>query len=140
MNKLTILLLAGILINKGSSVSFAQTEVTNSSGFVFEKTSLGWKSPSGLIWLETVFPDLTFVDSEKKCKSLGARLPTDVEYEEAEKQGIQEVVKVLSLNEWYWSSVRNLKSPSTVLAFKGGSGYLMNWWEGFLLHAQCVKD
>lgn len=108
-----------------------------SKGFVFERLENGWEDLQGNIWLDGVLSNKEQDQGATFCKNKGATLPTEKDFELAEDHGFREVLKEMN-NEIYWSSTKNQDRNQIILSFVADRGYLIGWWEGFLLQTKCI--
>lgn len=70
--------------------------------FLWNKTKEGYiDNITGLLWYKIESHDYTYNYAMKQFNSETKRLPTKLEWEEAEKHGIREIYNDLK---WFWSS------------------------------------
>jgi hypothetical protein len=88
------------------------------------KHELGWiDNLTGLIWHNEYKVSISHFEAEAWAEKQGYKLPTQEEFEEAEKHGIRELEDMNWKNLWFWSSSLGPGNSDFACGFDGGSGF-----------------
>jgi hypothetical protein len=101
---------------------------------------------TGLLWSDRLPERMIYHNAKKACKAdlkevagisdVTWRLPSIDEYEEAEKNGIRQVLP--NMNYWFWSSTPHPGNHHRARLFIGTNGNLFDYFRNYHVSVRCV--